>query len=150
MEGDKKPAHWRAHLRIAVLAPADPDGVAIQLLDPDAGCVADILNDLVPGFRALVGAPGNLDQLNPLDSGRGNDALQAAANKLVAIFRYGCGVGCLVHASLLANTGCINSISADISWQEGGKKFHAQMHILWGVHSVRYEKARVGGLQANR
>lgn len=150
MGGDKKPAQWRGHLRIAVLAPADPDGVAIQLLDSDAGCVADILNDLVPGFRAFVIAPGYLDQLNPLDTGRGDQALQAAAHKLVAIFRCGCGVGYLVHASLLANTGCIHSIGADKSWQEGGKKFHAQMHILWWVHSVRYEKARVGGLQANR
>ena len=65
---NKEPAHLRARLGIAVLAPADPDGAIIQMFNPDSGCVADVLDDLVPGFRALVGAPGNLDQLNPLYS----------------------------------------------------------------------------------
>jgi hypothetical protein len=70
--GDKKPAHWRAHLGIAVLAPADPDGAVIQMLDPYAGGIADILDDLAPGFGAFFVAPGYLDQLNPLDPGRGD------------------------------------------------------------------------------
>ena len=83
--GNKKPAHWRAYLGIAVLAPADPDGTVIQMIDPDTGCVADILDDLAPGFRAFIVAPGYLDQLNPLYPGRGDQALQAAANKLVGI-----------------------------------------------------------------
>lgn len=65
--GDKKPAHRRAHLGIAVLAPADPDGAVFQVLDPYARGVADVLDDLVPGFRAFVVAPVNLYQLNPLD-----------------------------------------------------------------------------------
>ena len=104
MGGDKKPAHWRAHLGIAVLAPTDPDGSVFQMLDPYPGGVADILDDLVPGFRAFIVASGNLDQLNPLYSRRGNYALQAVTNKLVGISRFRCGVGCLDHASLLANT----------------------------------------------
>lgn len=85
MGGDKKPAQRRAHLVIAVLAPADPDGAVIQVLDPDADGVADVLDDLAPGFRAFIVAPGNLDQLNPLDPWRGDQALQAAANKLVGV-----------------------------------------------------------------
>ena len=83
--GDKKPAHWRAHLGIAVLAPADPDGAIIQMLDPYACGVADVLDDLAPGFRAFIVAPGYLHQLNPLYSRRGDYALQAAAHKLVGI-----------------------------------------------------------------
>lgn len=83
MGGDKKPAHWRAHLKIAVLAPADPDSTVIQVLNLDAGSVADVLDDLAPCFRALVVASGYLDQLDLLHSWRGNEALQAAANKLV-------------------------------------------------------------------
>lgn len=125
LTGDKKPAHWRAHLGIAVFAPADPDGAVIQMLNPDPGGVADILDNLVPGFRAFVVAPGNLDQLDPLDPWRGDQALQAAANKFVGISRFRCGVGCLVHASLLANTVCMHSIDAVMYWQEGSKKFHA-------------------------
>ena len=85
MGGDKKPAHWRAYLGIAVLAPADPDGAIIQMLDPYACGVADVLDDLAPGFRAFVVASGNLDQLNSLYPGRSDQALQAAANKLVGI-----------------------------------------------------------------
>lgn len=65
---DKKPAHWRAHLGIAVFAPADPDGAVIQMLNPDPGGVADVLDDLTPGLRAFVVAPRYLDQLNPLYS----------------------------------------------------------------------------------
>jgi hypothetical protein len=128
--GDKKPAHWRADLRIAVLTPADPDGAVLQVLDPDAGGVADVLEDLAPGFGAFVVAPGNLHQLNSLNSGRGNQALKAAAHKLVRISRFGCGVGRLVHSSLLASTVFIYSIGADIPWQELGNNFHAQMHIF--------------------
>ena len=78
-------AHRRADSGIAVLAPADPYGAVIQMLDSDAGCVADVLDDLVPGFRAFIFAPGYLDQLNPLYPGRGDQALQAAANKVVGI-----------------------------------------------------------------
>lgn len=114
---DKKPAHWRAPLCVAVFAPADPDRTAIQMLDFYAGGVADVLDDLAPGFRALVVASGYLDQLNPLYSRRGNYALQAMAHKLVGISRFRCGVGCLDHASLLANTVCAYSIGADIYWQ---------------------------------
>lgn len=123
--GDKKPAHWRAHLGIAVLTPADPDGAVIQMLDPYALGVTDILDDLVPSFGAFVVSPGYLDQLNPLNPRRGDQALQAAANKLVGISRFRCGVGGLDHSSLLASTVCIHSIGADISWQEGDRKFHA-------------------------
>ena len=54
---DKKPAQWRAPLCVAVLAPTDPDGPVLQVLDLDAGGVADILDYLVPGFRAFVLAP---------------------------------------------------------------------------------------------
>lgn len=144
MGGDKKPAHWRAHLGIAVLAPTDPDGSVFQMLDPYPGGIANVLDDLVPGFRAFIVAPGNLDQLNPLDSGRGDQALKAAAHKLVGISRFWCGIGGMDHSSLLASTVCIHSIGADISWQEVGRKFHALMHILWWVHSGRHEKARVG------
>jgi hypothetical protein len=85
MGGDKKPAHWRAYLGIAVLAPTDPDGTIIQMLNPDAGGVANVLNDLVPGFRAFVVTPGYFDQLNPLYPRRGDQALQAPADKLVGI-----------------------------------------------------------------
>lgn len=123
--GDKKPAHRRAHLGIAVLAPADPDRAVFQMLDPYPRSVADVLDDLAPCFRAFVVAPGNLNQLNPLNARGGDQALQAAANKLVGISRFWCGVGCLDHASLLASAVCIHSIDADISWQEGGGKFHA-------------------------
>lgn len=122
---DKKPAHWRAHLGIAVLAPADPDGAVFQVLDPYARGVADVLDDLAPGFRAFIVSPGNLDQLNPLHSGGGNYALQAMAHKLVGVSRFWCGVGCLDHASLLASTVFVHSIGGDISWQEGGRDFHA-------------------------
>jgi len=93
MGGDKKPAHWRAYLGIAVLAPTDPDGTIIQMLNPDAGGVANVLNDLVPGFRAFVVTPGYLNQLNPLHSGGGNYALQAMAHKLVGVSRFRYGVG---------------------------------------------------------
>jgi len=85
MGDDKKPAHWRAHLGIAVLAPADPDSTVIQVLNPDTDGFADVLDDLAPSFRAFVVSPGYLDQLNPLDPRRGDQALQAAANKLVGI-----------------------------------------------------------------
>ncbi len=82
---DKKPAHWRANLGIAVLAPPYPDGTIIQMLNPYAGGVADILDDLAPGFRTFVMASGYLDQLDPLYSRRGNYALQAIADKLVGV-----------------------------------------------------------------
>lgn len=39
-------AHRRADSGIAVLAPADPYGAVIQMLDSDAGCVADVLMTL--------------------------------------------------------------------------------------------------------
>ncbi|AMS22141.1 hypothetical protein AYK59_19120 [Pseudomonas synxantha] len=85
-DGDsRKPAYRRAHLGIAVLAPADPDSAALQMFDPYASGVADILDDLVPGFRAFVVALGYFDQLNPLYPRRGDQALQASADKLVGI-----------------------------------------------------------------
>jgi hypothetical protein len=115
--GDKKPAYWRALLCVAVLAPANPDAAVFQMLDPDAGGVADILDDLVPGFRAFVVAPRYFHQLDSLDPRRCDQALQAMAHKLVGISRFGCGVGCLIHVSLLANFVCIHSICTDISWQ---------------------------------
>lgn len=87
------------------------------MLDLDAGGITDILDDLAPGFRALVVASGHLDQLNPLYSRRGDYALQAMANKLVGISRFRCGGGCLDHASLLANTVCAYSIGDGHYWQ---------------------------------
>lgn len=101
---NKKPAHWRVLLSVAVLAPADPDGAIIQMFNPYSDCVADVLDHLVPGFRALVVASGYLDQLDPLYSRRGDQVLQTTANKLIGIAWFRCGVGCLVHASLLAVT----------------------------------------------
>lgn len=117
MGGDKKPAHGRAHLRVAVLAPADPNGAVIQMLNPYAGGVADILDHPVPGFRAFIVAPRYFYQLNSLYPGRGDQTLKATAHKLVGISGFGRGVGCLDHASLLTNTVCAHSICTDIYWQ---------------------------------
>lgn len=114
MGGDIKPAHWRAYLVIAVLAPADPYGAIIQMLDSYAGGVADVLDDLVPSFRAFIVASGDFNQLNSLHSRRGDYALQTTADKLVGVPWFGCWGGCLNHASLLANTVCAYSIAAAI------------------------------------
>jgi hypothetical protein len=114
LAGDKKPAQWRAHLHVAVLAPADPHGAVFQMFDPYACGVADVLDDLVPSFRAFIVASGDLNQLNSLHSRRGDYALQTTADKLVGVPWFGCGVGCLVHASLLAIYVCIYSIVAEI------------------------------------
>lgn len=71
----KKPALWRAPLCVAVLAPADSNGAVTQMLDSYSGGFADVLDDLAPGFRAFVVAPGYLDKLNPLYSRGGDYAL---------------------------------------------------------------------------
>lgn len=105
------------NLGVAVLAPTDPDGTIIQMLDPYTSGVADVSDDLVPSFRAFVVAPGNLHQLNPLYPRGCDQALQAVAYKLVGLSRFRFGVGGLDHASLFSKTVCIHSICTDISWQ---------------------------------
>lgn len=130
--------------------PADSDGASIQMLNPNTGRVTDLLDYLVPGFRAFIVAPGDLNQLNPLYPRRGDQPLQAMAHKFVGVSRFWCGVGCLDHASLLANAVFVYSIGGDISWQEGGSKFHAQMHISHGgVFSAGMKKPARSGLCLN-
>jgi len=54
----------------------------MQMFDPHASGVDDVLDHLSPCLWAFVVSPGYFDQLNPLYLRRGDQALQAAANKL--------------------------------------------------------------------
>lgn len=62
----------------------------MQMFDPHASGVDDVLDHLSPCLWAFVVSPGYFDQLNPLYLRRGDQALQAAANKLAGFFMHKC------------------------------------------------------------
>lgn len=68
---------------VAVFSPADPDGTSIDLLNPYAGCLGQLIQKPTPIARVFVWKPGDYNCLGLLNLWVGDDLLHSATDLLV-------------------------------------------------------------------
>ena len=145
--GDKKPAQWRANLCVVVFSPADPNGSALQSLDPHSGGFADLVKQSLPILRAFVIQPTYRHRLVLLNAWRSDQGLQSAACRLVGGWWFRGGKRWALHATLLVVTVYMHSIDARTYWQAAFReKMHLCINDLKLAIPLRNKKPAKGGL----